>query len=65
MSTTFSVFPFKKEVPTFRQVLDLSTEKLNAFLEDYKIYFSAKIEVKLLSKENDFEQKINLNSSAK
>lgn len=65
MSTTFSVFPLKKEIPTFREILDLSTKKLNNFLSDYKVSFEAKIEVKLLSKENDVEQKIDLNFSAK
>ncbi len=64
MSTTFSVFPLKKEVPTFRQVLGLSTKKLNSFLEDCKINFDARIEVKLLSKENDVEQNLTLDSSA-
>ena len=65
MSTTLSVFPLKSKTPTFREVLDLSTEKLNSFLKDYEIDFVAKIEVNLLSKENNAVQKINLNSLAK
>ena len=65
MSTTFSVFPLKIETPTFQDVLNLSTEKLNSFLKDYQIDFLAKIEVSLLSKENNAEQKINLISPAK
>lgn len=65
MSLTFSVFPLKKKIPTFREVLDLSTEKLNRFLKDYKINFDAKIEVKLLAKENNVEQKVNLDFLAK
>ena len=65
MSTTFSVFPLKKEFPTFRAVLDLSTEKLNRFLKDYEVGFEAKVEVKILAKEGDIEQKIDLDSSAK
>jgi hypothetical protein len=65
MSTTFSVFPLRVETPTFREVLDLSTEKLNSFLKDYEIDYVLKIEVKLLSKENDAEQNIDLDSLAK
>lgn len=65
MSVTFGVFPLKKQIPTFRAALDLSTEKLNRFLKDQKINFDARIEVKLLAKENNVEQKVNLDSSAK
>lgn len=65
MSTTFSIFPLIKGFPTFREVLDLSTRKVYRFLKDYQIDFSVKIEVKLLSKANDIEQKIDLDSSAK
>lgn len=65
MSITFSVFPLKKEVPSFQEVLDLSTKKINKFLKDYGVNFDAKIEVRLLAKENNLEKKIELDASAK
>ena len=65
MSTTFSVFPLDKKIPTFQEVLELSMNKVNRFLKDYQIDFNVKIEVRLLAKENDIEQKIHLHSPAK
>lgn len=65
MSTTFSVFPLTKEIPNFRQIIDLSTKKLNSFLKDFQFNFNANIEVRLLAKENNVEQNIDLSSPAK
>ena len=65
MSTTFSVFPLTTNIPTFRDVLDLSTKKVNAFLKNYHVNLEVELEVKLLAKENDSEQEFDLDSSAK
>jgi hypothetical protein len=65
MSVTFSVFPLKKEIPTFREVVELSTKKLNNFLKDYEAELDAKIELRLKDKENDADQILDLNSLAK
>lgn len=65
MSVTFSIFPLTENIPTFREVLDLSTNKLNKLLKDFQIDFDAKIEVRLLSKDDDEDQTIDLNSLAK
>ena len=65
MSTTFSVFPLRTDLPSFREVLNLSTEKLNRFLKDYQIDFQAKIEVRLLADKDNAEQKLDLDSLAK
>lgn len=65
MSVTFSVFPLQGEIPTFREVLHLATEKLNRFLRTQNIDFNAKVEIRLLTREANIEQKIDLDSLAK
>jgi hypothetical protein len=60
MSTTFSVYPKLSLTPTFRQIVDLSTERLNQYLSSYGIRTVLGIEVVLRKKEPDVEQPVDL-----
>src|SRR5687767_15702855 len=64
MSVTFSVYPSKSESPTFREVVSLTTKKLNGFLKDYAIDFEANINITRILKENGTELEIDLDSPA-
>ncbi len=55
MSTTFDVYPKSPVIPTFKQILELSTLRLKEFLLSYKIKFDSHIDVVLRSKEPDKE----------
>jgi len=56
MSVTFSVYPLKKEIPTFQQVAYLATKKLNNFLKSYQIDFEAELNLVLVSWKDDIEK---------
>ena len=64
MSVTFSVYPLKEEIPTFREVIELTTKKLGEFLRSYEIEFNSEIDVKLVSKKDGSQQKVDLDSLA-
>jgi hypothetical protein len=64
MSTTFNVFPKFPVIPTLRQIVDLSTERLHQYLSGYSIDTKYSIEVMLRSQEPDVEQPTELDSPA-
>ena len=64
MSTTFNVFPNLPVIPTFRQIVDISTARLHQYLISYGIDPKYNIAVMLRSKEPDVEQPTDLDSPA-
>lgn len=66
MSVTFDVYPLKKEIPTFQQVVNLTTKKLNDFLKSHQINFEAELNLIRVSWKDDIEKwdEVNLNSPA-
>ena len=53
MSTTFQVYPQTSYIPSFKEVVAVSQQKLNLFLEDYSIKAHPPIAVQLRSQEPD------------
>jgi len=47
MSTSFAVFPTMDHIPSFRELLDVATDHLRAFLESYEITTSVRLAVTL------------------
>ena len=66
MSVTFSIYPLKKEIPTFQRVVNLTTKKLNDFLKSYQIDFEAELNLVRVSWKDDIEKwdEVDLNSLA-
>jgi len=64
MSTTFNVYSKSPVIPTFRQILELSTLRLKEFLLSYEIKFDSHIDVVLRSKEPDKELPTDTDSPA-
>lgn len=66
MSVTFDIYPLKKEIPTFQQVVNLATKKLNDFLQSYQIDFEAELNLLRVSWKDDIEKwdEIDLSSPA-
>lgn len=65
MSTTFEVYPKTSFIPSFQDILDLSTIKLHKFLEDFEINYKPQISVRLNSQESHEAQPLDLQASAK
>jgi hypothetical protein len=53
MSTTFQVYPQTSYIPSFKEALAISQQKLNGFIEDYSIKAPPPIAVQLRAKEPD------------
>jgi hypothetical protein len=64
MSTTFEVFPQLPLIPTFRQIVDLSTTRLHQYLSSYGIDSKYRTAVTLRRKDPDAEQPTDLASPA-
>ena len=64
MSTTFDVYPKISKIPSFRELLDLSSVRLNEYLIDHGINAQPTINVALQSNRNHKPRPFDLNSPA-
>src|SRR5436305_9106063 len=64
MSTTFSVYPQRVGIPTFRQVLELATTRTEGFLRRHHITQPFSLELQLLTKKGDEPQPLDLDAPA-
>lgn len=65
MSTTFDVYPRKREHPTFAAILDRSTEELHRFLESVGVSSRPRIQVRLQRGDDDAHLPFNLSDEAR
>ncbi len=65
MSTTFDVYPKLSKIPSFQEILDLSSARLSEYLIDHGISAQPKIDVVLLSRRRDQPKPFDLNSPAR
>ena len=65
MSTSFEVYPKTSFIPSFQDILDLSTIKLQKFLDDFKINYKPQISVRLNSVKSHDAKPLNLQAVAK
>jgi len=65
MSTTFDVYPRLSKIPSFRELLDLSSTRLNEFLANHDIKKKPVIEVALLSNDKHAPESFDMDSPAK
>ena len=62
MSTTFEVYSKTSFIPSFQDILDLSTIKLQKFLDDFKINYKPQISVRLNSVKSHDAKPLNLSN---
>jgi tetratricopeptide (TPR) repeat protein len=65
MSTTFDVYPKSMTIPSFREIVDLSTRRFHAFLSEFNFKTKPVIQVALWPTQSHQEQTIDLDSPAK
>ncbi|PIB34584.1 hypothetical protein BFP72_03745 [Reichenbachiella sp. 5M10] len=62
MSTTFEIIPVEKKNITFRQVIDLSEQRINSFFDSLKIKSNIKLEINLHEISERYVKEVDLDS---
>jgi len=65
MSTSFEVYPKTSFIPSFQDILDLSTIKLHKFLDNFEINYKPQISVRLNYVKSHDAKPLNLQAVAK
>jgi hypothetical protein len=65
MATTFDVYPRSAQIPSFQDILDLSTRRLNERLKELKIDVAPAIQTNLYSTEPDMIKSIDMTRPAR
>ena len=65
MSTSFEVYPKTSFIPSFQDILDLSTIQLHKFLDNFEINYKPQISVRLNYVKSHDAKPLNLQAVAK